>query len=80
MNHHERPTPLGQAIAEYGRIAKTLHLPQVVDPVDDTYRRQMGKQLSVQESRHTLVRDICHGKRGTIHQAYRDGSGHWTWC
>jgi TnpA family transposase len=67
------PAPLGQAFAEYGRIAKTLHLLQVVDPVDDTYRRQMGKQLSVQESRHTLARDICHGKRGTIHQAYRDG-------
>jgi Tn3 transposase DDE domain len=55
--------------AESGR----LHLLQVVDPVDDTYRRQVGKQLSVQESRHTLARDICHGKRGTIHQAYRDG-------
>ncbi|MFJ6438571.1 Tn3 family transposase [Streptomyces sp. NPDC091416] len=67
------PTPLGQAFAEYGRIAKTLHLLQVVDPVDDTYRRQMGKQLSVQESRHNLARDICHGKKGTIHQAYRDG-------
>jgi len=67
-----RPTPLGQAFAEYGRIAKTLHLLAVVDPVDDTYRRQMGKQLSVQESRHTLARDICHGKKGTINQAYRD--------
>ncbi|MFJ9181379.1 Tn3 family transposase [Streptomyces sp. NPDC102360] len=73
FGNHGRPTPLGQAFAEYGRIAKTLHLLQVVDPVDDTYRRQMGKQLSVQESRHTLARDICHGKRGTIHQAYRDG-------
>lgn len=68
-----RPTPLGQAFAEYGRIAKTLHLLQMLDPVDDTYRRQMGKQLSVQESRHTLARGICHGKKGTIHQAYRDG-------
>lgn len=73
FGNHGRPTPLGQAFAEYGRIAKTLHLLQVVDPADDTYRRQMGKQLSVQESRHTLARDICHGKRGTIHQAYRDG-------
>ncbi|GLF95249.1 hypothetical protein SYYSPA8_13150 [Streptomyces yaizuensis] len=68
-----KPAPLGQAFAEYGRIAKTLHLLQVVDPVDDTYRRQMGKQLSVQESRHTLARDICHGKKGHINQAYRDG-------
>ena len=45
----------------------------MVDPVDDTYRRQMHKQLTVQESRHKLARDICHGKKGTIHQAYRDG-------
>ncbi len=67
------PAPLGQAFAEYGRIAKTLHLLAVVDPVDDTYRRQMHKQLTVQESRHKLARDICHGKKGTIHQAYRDG-------
>jgi hypothetical protein len=68
-----RPTPLGSAFAEYGRIAKTEHLLWVVDPVDDTYRRQMNRQLTVRESRHKLARDVCHGKRGTIHQAYRDG-------
>jgi TnpA family transposase len=68
-----RPTPLGTAFAEYGRIAKTEHLLRVVDPVDDTYRRQMNRQLTVQESRHKFARDVCHGKRGTIHQAYRDG-------
>ncbi|MFC7884762.1 Tn3 family transposase [Streptomyces sp. NPDC057376] len=68
-----RPTPMGQAFAEYGRIAKTLHLLRVVDPVDDTYRRQMNRQLTVQESRHKLARDICHGKRGQIMQAYREG-------
>ncbi|MGB8940688.1 MAG: Tn3 family transposase [Streptomyces sp.] len=68
-----RPTPLGNAFAEYGRIAKTLHLLRVVDPVDDTYRRQMNRQLTVQESRHKLARDICHGKRGQIMQAYKTG-------
>jgi TnpA family transposase len=68
-----RPTPLGQAFAEYGRLARTEHLLRVVDPVDDTCRRQMNRQLTVQESRHKLARDVCHGKRGTIHQAYRDG-------
>lgn len=73
FGHEGRPTPLGQAFAEYGRIAKTLHLLAVVDPVDDTYRRQMHKQLTVQESRHKLAREICHGKKGTIHQTYRDG-------
>ncbi|MDX3226004.1 Tn3 family transposase [Streptomyces sp. ME19-01-6] len=44
---------------------------QVVNPVDDTYRRQMNRQLTVQESRHKPARDVCHGKRGTIHQAYK---------
>ena len=45
----------------------------MVDPVYDTYRRQVNRQLAVHESRHKLARDVCHGKRGTIHQAYRDG-------
>nr|WP_212764092.1 Tn3 family transposase [Streptomyces sp. I05A-00742] len=52
---------------------RAYDLLRVVDPVDDTYRRQMNRQLTVQESRHKPARDVCHGKRGTIHQAYRDG-------
>ncbi len=68
-----RMTPLGQAFAEYGRIDKTMHLLAVCDPVDDTYRRRMNRQLTVQESRHRLEREICHGKRGQIMQAYREG-------
>lgn len=32
-----------------------------------------SSKLTVQESRHKLAWDVCHGKRGTIHQAYRDG-------
>lgn len=55
-------SPLGGAFAECGRIDKTLHLLAVVDPVDDTYRRRMNRQLTVQESRHRLARAICHGK------------------
>jgi TnpA family transposase len=53
-----RPTPLGQAFAGYGRIAKTLHLGRVVDRVDDTYRRQMNRQLTIQESRQKLARRL----------------------
>lgn len=68
-----RMSPLGQAFAEYGRIDKTMHLLALFDPVDDTYRRRMNRQLTVQESRHRLAREICHGKRGQIMQAYRDG-------
>ncbi|SDM18908.1 Tn3 transposase DDE domain-containing protein [Nonomuraea maritima] len=44
LGRESRPIPLGQAFAEYGRIAKTEHLLRVVDPpVDDTYRRQMNR-------------------------------------
>lgn len=68
-----RPTPLGQAFAEYGRIDKTLHLLSILDPIDDTYRRRLNKQLTVQESRHRLARRICHGGNGQIRQAYREG-------
>jgi TnpA family transposase len=67
-----RPTPLGAAITEYGRIAKTEHLLTMCDPVDETYRRSIGHQLTVQESRHRLVRAIFHGRRGQIYQRYRD--------
>ncbi|MEQ4726272.1 transposase, partial [Nonomuraea sp. B19D2] len=68
-----RPTPLGQAFAEYGRIDKTLHLLSILDPIDDTYRRKLNKQLTVQESRHRLARKICHGNGGKIRKAYREG-------
>jgi TnpA family transposase len=68
-----RMSPLGGAFAEYGRIDKTMHLLALCDPVDDTYRRRMNRQLTVQESRHRLARAICHGKRGQIMQAYREG-------
>ena len=33
----------------------------------------MNRQLTVQESRHRLGRKICHGHRGQIRQAYREG-------
>lgn len=64
------PTPLGQAFIEYGRIAKTLHLLALVDPVDGSCQRRMNRQLTVRESRHRLGRKICHGHRGQIRQAY----------
>ena len=67
------PSPLGQAFAEYGRIDKTMHLLNLVDPIDSTYRRRMNRQLTVQESRHTMARSVCHGKRGRIQQPMRQG-------
>lgn len=70
---HGKPNTLGAAIVEYGRIAKTLHLLALVDPTDDTYRRAITRQLTIQESRHRLARAIFHGRRGQIYQRYRDG-------
>lgn len=61
------PTPLGQAFTEYGRIAKTLHLLAMIDPVDDTHRRAVNTQTTIQESRHRLARKLFHGKRGALH-------------
>ena len=68
-----RPTPLGQAFTEYGRIPKTLHLLAMIDPIDDTHRRGVNTQTTVQESRHRLARKVFHGKRGQLHQRYREG-------
>jgi TnpA family transposase len=67
------PTPLAQAFAEYGRIAKTLHLLAMVDPIDTGYRRTVHRQLTVQESRHRLARKIFHGQRGELRHSYREG-------
>lgn len=67
------PAPLGAALIEYGRIAKTLHLLSLIDPSDESYRRAINSQLTVQESRHRLARAIFHGRRGQIYQRYGEG-------
>ncbi|MGH3198043.1 MAG: Tn3 family transposase [Streptosporangiaceae bacterium] len=66
-----KPTALGEAVATYGRIAKTEHMLAVLD--DEAYRRQISNQLSIQESRHALARRIFHGQRGELRQRYREG-------
>ena len=66
-----RPTPLGRAIAELGRAAKTLHLLSYLD--SDTYRRCIGMHLNRHEGRHSLARVIFHGNRGELRQPYREG-------
>lgn len=67
------PTPLGAAFAEYGRAAKTLHLLAMYDPDDESYRRSIHVQLTVQESRHRMARKIFYGQRGELRQRYREG-------
>ncbi|WP_426995976.1 Tn3 family transposase [Pseudarthrobacter sp. N5] len=66
-----RPTDLGNAVAHYGRIFKTLHVLTFVD--DPAYRREMKAMRNLQEGRDALARHIFHGREGKLHQAYRDG-------
>jgi TnpA family transposase len=62
----------GRAIAEYGRIAKTLHLLDFIDQ-DDVYRSEVHQLLAMQESSHALARGIFHGHSGEILEPYRTG-------
>ncbi len=65
------PTTLGQAIAELGRIPKTLHLLNYID--DEYYRRRIQTQLNRGEGRHGVSRHVFHGQRGELRQRYRQG-------
>lgn len=71
MQHDGRTTGLGKGFAHYGRIFKTAHLLQLIDDVN--YRRMIGNQLNIGESRHRLPREIAFGRRGQLYQAYRAG-------
>jgi TnpA family transposase len=67
----DRPTKLAQAVAELGRIDKTIHSLTYVD--DESKRRRTLTQLNRGEDRHKLGRAVFHGKRGELRQRYREG-------
>nr|WP_275937227.1 Tn3 family transposase [Streptosporangium subroseum] len=71
LSRDGRSTPLGEAIAHYGRIPKTLHILRMAD--EPTYRREIKAQSNLQEGRHALARRIFHGKRGHLYQRYSEG-------
>ena len=66
-----KPTRLAQAIAEFGRIDKTLHTLTYID--DESKRRDTLIQLNCGEGRHSVARAVFHGKRGEMRQQYREG-------
>ncbi|MEO9031171.1 MAG: Tn3 family transposase [Ktedonobacteraceae bacterium] len=66
-----RPSTLARAIAELGRIAKTLYLLHYID--DTHYRRRILIQLNKGESRHSLARATFFGQKGEVRQRYREG-------
>lgn len=67
----DRPTRLAQAIAEFGRIDKTLHCLTMIN--DENKRRDNLIQLNRTEGRHSLARAVFHAKRGELRQRYREG-------
>jgi TnpA family transposase len=67
----DKPSVLGRAIGELGRIAKTLYLLNYID--DEAYRRRILTQLNRGEGRHGLARVIFHGQKGELRQRYREG-------
>ena len=71
LQHDGRLTQLGEAIASYGRIFKTLHVLTFVD--DPAYRRQLKTMRNLQEGRHGLGRHLFHGRKGELHRAYHAG-------
>ncbi|GBQ00232.1 transposase [Streptomyces spongiicola] len=71
LSRDGRPTPLGDAIAHYGRISKSLHILRLAD--EPGYRRQIKVQANLQEGRHALARKIFHGRAGQLYQRYQDG-------
>ncbi len=71
MQRGGKPTMLGRAIGEFGRIYKTQHLLTYLD--DEGYRRKILTQLNRGESRHSLARAIFYGKKGELYQRYQEG-------
>lgn len=66
-----RPASLAQAIAETGCADKTIHMLTYLD--DENKRRKTLQQLNRGEGRHAVARNVFHGKRGELRQAYREG-------
>ena len=66
-----KQTKLAKAIAEVGRVAKSLFLLSYVD--DEAYRRRVLVQLNRHEKRHNVARELFHGDRGQVRKRYREG-------
>jgi len=62
---------LGRAVAELGRIEKTLYLLNYVH--DEAYRGRILRQLNRGEQRHGVARVVFHGHKGELRQRYREG-------
>ena len=65
------PSTLSRALAELGRVIKTLHVLEYAH--DPAYRRIIHRLLSRGERRNALARDVFHGQRGQLRRHYQVG-------
>jgi hypothetical protein len=71
LQHGGNPTQLGQALAHFGRIFKTLHVLSYVDA--ESYRRAINRVHDLQEGRYGLGKYVFHGRRGELREPYHAG-------
>jgi TnpA family transposase len=64
-------TQFGDALAQYGRIFKTLHILNYID--NEPYRREIKAIRNLEEGRQDLGRTAFHGRKGELRHGYRDG-------
>jgi hypothetical protein len=65
------PSALTRALAELGRVIKTLHVLQYCR--EPAYRRTIHHLLQRGETRNSLARDVFHGQRGQLRKHYQVG-------
>ena len=65
------PSSLARALAELGRVIKTLHVLEYAH--DPAYRRTIHHLLSRGERRNSLARAVFHGQRGQLRRHYQVG-------
>src|SRR6266498_1501802 len=65
------PSSLARALAELGRVIKTLHVLEYAH--DPAYRRTIHHLLSPGERRNSLARAVFHGQRGQLRRHYQVG-------
>ncbi|MFI5541779.1 transposase [Nocardia sp. NPDC051900] len=71
LQHGGDPTQLGDALAHFGRIFKTVHVLTYVDR--EPYRRDIKWMRNPQEERHGLGKHVFHGRKGELREAYHAG-------
>ena len=64
LGSYARQNRIHQALAEIGRIYKTIHVLRTLD--NEEYRRRMGQELNKGEASHELSRFLCFGKEGAL--------------